>query len=269
MTAQPRNPIRVVNRWPFIILAAAAAAGLLFPQVVGQAANLVGYAVCHRIPARSFILDGNQLPLCARDTGMFLAALVTIGFYVAFDSRRVSLFPRFPQAFVLLALAAAWAFDGFNSYYLLARNEMLFYMPNNLLRLITGAGMGVALGAFVVPLVNSSLWKMELLDEVASVANWRDVFVLLGLAALVTVVVGLQPDFLYGPLALLSGLGAFGLLAVVSGLLVLQFRKQNNRFSDPRALWGPAAVGLFIAFNEVMAIVLLRQWLTVTYNLPF
>ena len=41
-------------------------------------ANVVGYAVCHRIPDRSFIIGGAQLPLCARDTGMFTAALATI-----------------------------------------------------------------------------------------------------------------------------------------------------------------------------------------------
>ena len=38
----------------------------------------VGYAVCHRIPERSFFFGYNQLPVCARDTGMFGAALMGI-----------------------------------------------------------------------------------------------------------------------------------------------------------------------------------------------
>lgn len=269
MTAQRIKTPTYFNRWPLIIVAAISAIALLFPQGVGQFANLVGYAVCHRIPDRSFFLSGIQLPLCARDTGMFTAALATMVVYATFDPRRFARFPRFPQALALVAFLLAWGFDGFNSYVLLGTNKVLFYMPNNLLRLITGAGMGVALGSCVVPLVNSSLWTNELLDDVASVSTWRDVLRLVAIAAGVIVVVALQPDFLYGPLALLSGLGAFGLLVIVNGTLVLLIRKKNNTFTDPRALLWPTAIGAFLAFNEVMAIVLFRQWLTVQYNLPF
>lgn len=33
----------------------------------------VGSVVCHQLPERSFFLDGRQLPVCARCTGLYLS----------------------------------------------------------------------------------------------------------------------------------------------------------------------------------------------------
>ena len=57
--------------------------GLLFfgwllttpPGILGKA-DAVGYAVCHRIDLRSFHIQGRQMPLCARCTGMYLGAML-------------------------------------------------------------------------------------------------------------------------------------------------------------------------------------------------
>src|SRR5438128_205180 len=44
--------------------------------ILGKA-DAIGYAVCHRIEARSFLFpDGRQLPMCARCTGTFIGVLV-------------------------------------------------------------------------------------------------------------------------------------------------------------------------------------------------
>ena len=71
--ARPTTP--ALNYWPLAVLAVVAALALALPGQVGELANTVGYAVCHRIPDRSFIIGGAQLPLCARDTGMFLSLI--------------------------------------------------------------------------------------------------------------------------------------------------------------------------------------------------
>ena len=54
--------------------------------------DAIGYAVCHRIDERSFHIDDRQLPLCARCTGEFYAAGVTLLFQ-AFVSKRKSILP--------------------------------------------------------------------------------------------------------------------------------------------------------------------------------
>lgn len=269
-TRRPARPAApALNYWPLAVLAVVAALALALPGQVGELANTVGYAVCHRIPDRSFIIGGAQLPLCARDTGMFTAALATITVYMVVEPRRFANFPRFPYAFALIGLFLAWGFDGFNSYMLLATRQELLYAPQNWLRLVTGAGMGVSLGACVVALFNSAVWKPELISTQASVSSWREVGRLLLIAAGVVVVTLWQPAFLYGPLAALSALGAFGLLTIVNTLFVLLATKRQSAMDSWRQLQWPIAIGAFLTFNEIMLIVIARQALTASLGLPF
>ncbi|HEC34484.1 MAG TPA: DUF2085 domain-containing protein, partial [Chloroflexi bacterium] len=63
----------------------------LTPQELLTKVDLVGYAVCHRIPSHSFFVGGRQLPLCARCTGTFLGALTgLLGQEVVLRRRRES-----------------------------------------------------------------------------------------------------------------------------------------------------------------------------------
>ena len=78
------NAIRVIKR------AGPSAAVLVFlgflmvapPGLLGKA-DALGYAVCHRIDARSFHIGTRQLPLCARCSGMYLGALLGLVFLSA------------------------------------------------------------------------------------------------------------------------------------------------------------------------------------------
>ncbi len=57
--------------------------GVLFP---------VGHFICHQRPERSFFIGGQQLPVCARCTGLYLGAALAIPFgisaAIAASSRR-------------------------------------------------------------------------------------------------------------------------------------------------------------------------------------
>lgn len=46
------------------------------PEGILGKADAIGYAVCHRLDPRSFHVDGRQLPLCARCSGMYLGAVL-------------------------------------------------------------------------------------------------------------------------------------------------------------------------------------------------
>ncbi len=89
--------------WPLFVLIAIAIIAALLPKQVIQTLDLVGYAVCHRIPERSFFIANIQLPLCARDTGMFSGALLGIISFAVAQRKRVAQFPRKPFLFVLAA----------------------------------------------------------------------------------------------------------------------------------------------------------------------
>ena len=60
-----------------------AAPGVLFP---------IGHYICHQRPERSFFIGGQQLPVCARCTGLYLGAALAIPLglsaAMAFSSRR-------------------------------------------------------------------------------------------------------------------------------------------------------------------------------------
>jgi uncharacterized membrane protein len=113
----------------------------------------IGFGLCHQLPARSFIAGGHQLPVCARDTGIYLGFVVSLAIIGAFERgrRRTGM----PPAWLLgvgVALIVAMAWDGVTSYAGLRATT-------NFLRLATGTGAGFALALVVAPVLNQQLWK--------------------------------------------------------------------------------------------------------------
>jgi uncharacterized membrane protein len=274
MTPQA-NPIlsstrwRELTWWPLAALLAVACVAALLPISTVRSLDLVGYAVCHRIPERSFFIAQTQLPLCARDTGMFSAALMGVLGFVVLQRKRVALFPRLPFVLVLGAFFLAWAFDGFNSYMLLLRGQVFIYPPQNWLRLTTGAFMGVTLSSFVVPLFNSAVWTPAQMSSEPSVSSWRTVLRLALTALGVIAIVLWQPDFLYGPIAIISTLGVLMLLMVVNALLVILLMKREGRLERWSQLALPLAAGVAFTLTEILLIDIVRAALTQQFNLPF
>jgi uncharacterized membrane protein len=252
-----KNPSQYLPLIAFLALCVFAG---LMPREWLHVFDFVGNAVCHRIPARSFFVDSTQLPMCARDTGMFSGALLGIVWF-AFNLReRVGLYPsRRAVPFFLLAFVS-WSFDGFNSYYLLATGQTLFYMPRNELRLVTGAFMGVTLSAYVVPLFNQGVWKDA--TESHSVRDLKDFLPLVAVAIIVVLAVLWRPDFLHGPLALTSALGAGVLFVVVNSMLVLIALRKHATVSNGSQLVTPLIIGTLFAVIEIAAANLLRNWLS-------
>ena len=255
--------------WPLIVLLVIASIAALAPKQTLRALDMVGYAVCHRIPERSFFIANTQLPLCARDTGMFSGALLGILSFAVVQRKRAALFPRPPHVFALAAFFLLWAFDGFNSYMLLLQGRMFIYMPQNWLRLVTGAFMGVTLSSFVAPLFNSAVWQPSQTAGEPSITSWQDIGRLALIATGIILIVLWQPDFLYGPIAIISTLGVLTLLMVVNALLVLLLMKREGRIERWSQLALPLIAGLFFTITEIMLIDLVRATLTQQFNLPF
>jgi uncharacterized membrane protein len=252
---------------PIALIAGLALITLVLPDQALAALNWIGYAVCHRIPARSFFVAGNQLPVCARDTGMFSAALLGLAAFAFVLRTRASSFPPRPFAYVFAAAFLAWAFDGVNSYFMLATGRAMLYTPQNWLRLATGAAMGIALSAYVAAFFNQAEWAD--VDPGPTVRRWRGVG---GLALIALGVIGVvlwRPDFLYGPIALVSALGVIALLTIVNGLLVLIARRRHGRVERWSELALPCAAGLALTAIEIAVIDLLRTALTQSLNLPY
>ncbi len=266
--AEPRWHANFVL-WPIYALLALAVLAALLPRQALQPLDWIGYAVCHRIPSHSIFIANTQLPVCARDTGMFAGALIGIVSFAVVQRKRYTQFPRFPYVLAPALFFMMWAFDGFNSYMQLLRGTVFLYPAANWLRLVTGAFMGVSLSSFVVPLFNSAVWRPELAAGEPSVRSWRDLLRLAAVAAAIIAIVLWQPDFLYGPIALISALGVVTLLVVVNSLLVVLLMKREGRYERWSQLIFPLAAGLFFALTEIMVIDIARATLTRRLGLPY
>ncbi len=225
-------------------------------------ADMVGYAVCHRIPARSFILAGRPLPLCARCSGTFIGAL--IGFlgqaFILRRHRRAD-FPPAPVVLILAGFMLTWAADGFNSYMALVGGPHV-YEPQNWLRLVTGALQGTALSILVYPVMNFTLWRRPIPEP--AVRNLGELGLLLLLEAGMVGVVLTEWDWLLYPLALLGALGVLTLLTSVNSMLVLILIRRENVAETWRDTLIPLLVGFTLSLIQIGAIAGIRYVLTGT-----
>ena len=104
--------------------------------------------ICAQLPSHSFFPGGQQLPLCARNTGIYLGFASTLLVLVVAGRTRVMRLPAVGVAVVLVLAVAMLGVDGFNSFF---RDLQLphLYQPHNLLRLGTGLATGTAMASFL------------------------------------------------------------------------------------------------------------------------
>jgi len=268
----PQSRFYNLTRW-FVPLAAIAAFAVWFtiapPGLLGKA-DAVGYAICHRIDERSFHIDDRQLPLCARCTGEFNAAAISL-LFLAIVGPKKSGMPGWKLGVPLLLFFLAFGIDGINSYlYLLKQttdtalsNIPNLYIPNNTLRLFTGSGMGIALASIVYPAFNQSAWKESNLQPAL---DWKKLAILIGIVLLVDLAILTEhPAILYS-IAILSVLGVLALLISVFSMVWLLIMRQENMFTDLYEMWMPLLAGTTLTFLMITAIDLLRFTLTGTWG---
>jgi uncharacterized membrane protein len=275
MNMQPAIPLSRIQRSIRLLIPVAAmiTLGILLniaPEGALGKLDAVGYAVCHRISARSFHVEGRQLPLCARCTGEFNAAGLALLFQFFISGRRSKL----PSRSILAALVLfffAFAIDGSNSYlYLLKQtsgNTLAtipnLYIPNNTLRLLTGTGMGIALAAVLYPIVNQTLWR-EL--DARPALEWKSFLILIAILGGVDLLILTENPLVLYPIAFLSVFGVLALLSMVFGMLWIIIMHQDNTFTRLRELWLPAAAGFTLGLLLIIAMDLLRFRLTGTWS---
>ncbi len=215
-------------------------------------AHWFGSAVCHQWPDHSYFVAGVELPLCARCTGMYLGALLTIVYY-SWRHPRAAGVPRAWALVLVILFSFAWAGDGVNSF-LSTLGIFSLYPPQNILRLTTGALMGITLGTLITLMFNSLVWRSptptRLLDKPV------DLLALLTLQGLLILTVNSQLPLLLYPLSLLSLLAILVLHAGLMGSMAASFARL---FADNwRQAARPVAAGLGVALLYLDALALLR-----------
>ena len=116
-------------------------------DLFGKFIFAVGSVICHQRPDRSFFVDGHQLPVCARCTGLYLSGAAGLAFWIGLKIARgwrpIAWNPRLAARLIVvaaiptalsLATAAIGAWDGSN-------------MTRALLALPLGASAGAIVAA--------------------------------------------------------------------------------------------------------------------------
>ncbi len=259
----PMRAKKHFRRWVLLLLGAGVLGVWLYatpPGLLGKA-DAVAYAVCSRNPLHSPFLGARQMPLCFRDTGMHLGALMTL-LFLAWRAPRQGAFPKGAAAGLLGLLAAAFALDGGNSFVYAAKGRAL-YLPHNALRLATGLGMGIVIGALLYAAFQQTVWQQW---EDAPALTLRRLGVLMLLAAAAGAVVWSGNPLALYPLALLSAGDVVLLLGVIYGLFAIGLLRRENTAHTWRDLTGFFYVGWLVAMLQIGLFDALRFAVTHTWG---
>lgn len=221
----------------------------------------IGYAVCHQIPARSFHVHDQQVPLCVRCMGMYLGAFLGILFQVL-QGKQASYPPR-KVILIMAAFVLAFIVDGANSYIHFFPILGGLYQPSNTLRLVTGMGMGLAISAALVPAFHQTVWKDY--QHKNALASWKQIGLLIVLATILTLLVLTEKSWIIAPTAVISALAVFMMLSMVYTIVWTMIIGKENAYNTVREMAVPFLGGALFALLQISAFTIGRYLLTGTW----
>lgn len=232
------------------------------PGLLGKA-DAIGYAVCHRIDLRSFHLGDRQIPLCARCSGMYLGAMLGLAYQWIIGRRRTGI-PSWKIIVPTSIFVIAFILDGFNSFLSLFPGAPQIYQPNNILRLLTGTGMGLAVAILLYPAFNASVWR--LIDPRPAMTSFRSFVILIVIAIGLDLLVLLENPVILYPLSLISAAGVVVLLTLVYTMMLMMIFKAENRYNQFSHMIYAVIGGLTVALIQIGMLDFVRYLFTGTWD---
>jgi uncharacterized membrane protein len=235
--------------------------GLLAALVLWPGASLIerlrwlDSGICAQLPSHSFYPGGERLPLCARNTGIYLGFMLTLLTLYATRRGRVQQLPPLKITLVLITGIIILAIDGLNSLFLDLGLPHL-YQPHNIIRLITGLITGLALGLLIFPIFNSLLWCAY--DEERSVPTGKSLLFFLPALILSFFAIVSQNSLILYPVALLSTAGILTALSSVNMIVILVISKREQSFRYYRELFPFFSLALVCAIVEMLVLAQLK-----------
>lgn len=225
-------------------------------------ADAVGYAICHRIKVRSFLIGERQFPLCARCTGMYLGTL--LGFLFQLRSGRKGALPSLKFKITLGLFLVAFGIDGVNSYVHFFPSVPTLYTPENWLRLLTGTGVGLGIAALLVPTFHQTIWVDW--EERPALVSWRQLITLVLLALGLDAVILSNNALILYPLALLSTATVLGILTSIYAIIWAYLLKKENKYRSWKEIKFILLAGFITALVQIAAMDAARYALTHTWE---
>lgn len=209
----------------------------------------LGYGLCHQLPERSFFGGSHQVPVCARDTGIYLGFTVAFAILALVWGRsRPTEMPHW-SALAVAAAGVLWmAWDGVTSY-------AGWRVTTNDLRFATGLATGWAIAVVIFPMLNGELWRRA--GRGRGPAGWLGTLLWIAPAPIVFLIVRDAFPFLgigYPLLVSACILFTFGAVNLVVVTLVPPFERRAERLRDA---WLPILLALGLTAAELA----LTAWL--------
>ncbi len=211
--------------------------------------------ICAQIPSHSFYPGGERLPLCARNTGIYLGFIVTLIVLYSTGRGRAQQLPPWQMIVVLVSGIVALAIDGFNSLALDLGLPHL-YEPHNLLRLATGLVTGLAMALLALPILNQLFWREQ--NQLRNLRSWKNLLVYLAVLMLCFFAVASQSIIVLYPLALLSTIGILIALSSINLILIIALSRRSGTFEYYRQLLPFFSLALILALGEMLALAQLK-----------
>ena len=173
----------LINRrqWAIWILGSIVFLFLLAPWPLYDKLWAIAYGICPQRPGHSLFFGNVQMPIEAREGGIFAGFLLGLAYLVILGRGRARNLPPTKILIILVGFIALMGIDGLNA---LAYDLYLptLYTPDLYMRLGTGLLTGLAIAAILVPVFNQSVWSQG--HPTASLSGWFDLvppLLLLGL----------------------------------------------------------------------------------------
>ncbi len=217
----------------------------------GTLLHWFGFGLCHQLPERSLFGGGVQVPVCARDTGIYAGIVVSL-LVISRLQRRPSGLPSLGVSVLLAAFVAVMALDGITSYAGIRETT-------NAVRLATGLLCGYAIGALLAPLINDQLWRTSSSERVLGTSRTL-VLWLFSLPAAFAILWWGGPLFgvVYPGLVAIAVIAALTAVNLVIVTLLEVFERKADRL---REAWLPLLLAFGIAWVEIFVSAALKLWL--------
>ncbi|HTP09223.1 MAG TPA: DUF2085 domain-containing protein [Anaerolineae bacterium] len=222
------------------------------PPGLWEKARIIGYALCHQLPDRSFFIHEHQTPLCARCTGMYLGFFIGLIFLIIRRRTHSARLPTTAIISVLIGFITIMGIDGINSTISIIPGAPQLYHTTNIHRILTGTLFGIAMCMLFFPVFSTAIWRQPSGDR--SLKSWRELIGLVLVAFALDAVILTQADWLFYPIIILSIAGPLLLLSFMGAIIVLTMRNLVNNIDRWKQMALPmfAGVGLGLVLITMM-----------------
>jgi hypothetical protein len=246
------------RQWAIGLLGLAVLAFLLAPWPLYDKLWGIAYGICPQRPGHSLFFGDVQMPIEAREGGMYAGFLLGIVYLVILGRGKARELPSPRILALLVGFIVLMGLDGLNAvaYDLYLPTP---YVPNLFMRSGSGLLTGLALAGILLPIFNQSIWQQS--SATVSLSGWREIVpVLLLLAVFWAAGLSGWKPLLY-PISIVAIFGQVILMVTLGAMMASILLRREGQVSNFTELAPLILIGL------IAVVVMLGTTSTVRYTL--